>query len=183
MSIIYAWVLRGEGSLQHASSTFCRMRFQFWIGKFLIKMQCISVRHVFTLVIEINLGLAQLALHFRICKQRVATKLNPGSFKKPRFISLDVYVWVFLLQLFQAFYCYTGDGEVIRTKLCPNIGNEHFSDICFKKYGKILFDTIENWWSTWKYKLIMKALEIATQREVLDPKSQNFQTLLKLIDA
>jgi hypothetical protein len=29
----------------------------------------------------------------------------------------------------------------------------------------------------------MKALEIATQREVLDPKSQNFQTLLKLIDA
>jgi hypothetical protein len=34
-----------------------------------------------------------------------------------------------------AFYCYTGDGEVIRTKLCPSIGNEHFTDICFKKFG------------------------------------------------
>jgi hypothetical protein len=34
------------------------------------------------------------------------------------------------------FYCYTGDGEVIRTKLCPSIGNERFSDICFKKFGE-----------------------------------------------
>ena len=34
------------------------------------------------------------------------------------------------------FYCYTGDGEVIRTKLCPSIGSERFSDICFKKFGK-----------------------------------------------
>ena len=35
------------------------------------------------------------------------------------------------------FYCYTGDGEVIRTKLCPSIG-ENFSDICFKKFGEPL---------------------------------------------
>jgi hypothetical protein len=41
-------------------STFCCMGFQFWIGKFLIKTQALQC--VFTLVIEFNLGLAQLAL-------------------------------------------------------------------------------------------------------------------------
>ena len=39
------------------------------------------------------------------------------------------------------FYCYTGDGEVIRTKLCPSIG-ENFSDICFKKFG----EPLASWW-------------------------------------
>ncbi len=66
MSIIYVWVLRGEGSLQHAISTFSSMRFQFWIGKFLSKTQHITARRVFTLIIEINLGLAQLALETHV---------------------------------------------------------------------------------------------------------------------
>ncbi len=51
-----------KGSLRHAISTFCCMLFQFWVEKFLIKMQCNALRCVFTLIIEINLGLAQLAL-------------------------------------------------------------------------------------------------------------------------
>jgi hypothetical protein len=33
-----------KGSLRHAVSTFCRMWFQFWIGKFLKKTQSIAVR-------------------------------------------------------------------------------------------------------------------------------------------
>ena len=32
------------------------------------------------------------------------------------------------------FECYTGDGPIMRRKICPAMGNG-FSDMCFKKVG------------------------------------------------
>jgi hypothetical protein len=67
-----------KGSLQHAVSTFCRMRFQYWIWKFLIKLQCIAVRFYLGYWKQPWFGPAgsENACIYRMCKPRVTTKLK-----------------------------------------------------------------------------------------------------------
>ncbi len=68
--------------MQHAVSTFCRIWFQFWIGKFLIKTQCIAVRFYLGYWKQPWFGPAgfENACIFCMCKRRVATKLKDDEF-------------------------------------------------------------------------------------------------------
>ncbi len=70
LGITYGW-------LQHAITTFCHMQFQFWIGKFLIKMQQIAVRFYLGYWKQPWFGPAgfENTCIFRMCKRRVATQL------------------------------------------------------------------------------------------------------------
>ncbi len=71
-------ILLTKGSLRHAVSTFCRMQFQFWIGKFLSKMQCNAAHFYLGYWNQPWFGPAgsENACIFHMCKWRLATKLK-----------------------------------------------------------------------------------------------------------
>ncbi len=67
-----------KGTLRHSVSTFCCMQFQFWIGKFLIKTQCIAVRFYLGYWNQPWFGQAgsENACIFRMRKWHVVTQLK-----------------------------------------------------------------------------------------------------------
>ncbi len=85
----FQFQLVNNGSLWHAVSIFCRMRFQFWIGKFLIKLQCIVLHFDLGYWKEPWFGPAgsENACIFHMRKRHVATKFNDIFKKRVRFFS------------------------------------------------------------------------------------------------
>ncbi len=81
--------LVNKGLLQHAVSTFCCMQFQFWIGNFLIKLQCIAVHFYLGFWKQPWFGPAgsENACVFHMRKWHVATKFNDIFKKRVRFFS------------------------------------------------------------------------------------------------
>ena len=43
-----------------------------------------------------------------------------------------------------SFECYTGDGSILRHKVCPSLGQLDFTDLCFKAVGKLF--TFQAYW-------------------------------------
>ncbi len=93
-----------KGSLQHAISTFCHMRFQFLIRKFLIKMQRIAVHFYLGYWNQPWFGPAgsENACIFR----RVATQL---------------YMYQGVKQWFSTFGCWRPTGYIIWQPMCTII--------------------------------------------------------------
>ncbi len=90
---------QSKGLLQHAVSTFCRMRFQFWIGKLLIKKQHIAVHFYLGYWKQPWFGPAGSENAYIFCMRRrgVATQLY-----EPYFYPLSPIVSLFLFVIYKA---------------------------------------------------------------------------------